>query len=140
MQWRGTQVKWFMKRLAHGVDPQPGVAVILPDNHACAGYSVVSDFVTPWNIAHQAPLSVEFSSQEYWSREPFPSPGDLPDPGIEPRSPALQAESLPSEPPMQGRESKCLVAINYTMRAQKSSLGAAWWVSKPTSCPLAGRR
>ena len=87
-----------------------------------------------WAVAHQARLSMESSRQEY------PSPGDLPDPGIEPRSPALQAESLPSEPPMKGRESKCLVAINYTMRAQKSSLGAAWWVSKPTSCPLAGRR
>ena len=48
-------------------------------------------FVTPWTIAHQAPLSMEFSSQEYWSGLPFPFPGDLPDPGIEPVSPALQA-------------------------------------------------
>ena len=55
--------------------------------------------VTPWTIAHQAPLSVEFSRQEYWSGLPFPSPGDLPDPGIEPGSPVLQANSLPSEPP-----------------------------------------
>ena len=54
---------------------------------------------TPWTIAHQAPLSVEFSRQEYWSGLPFPSPGDLPDPGIEPGSPVLQANSLPSEPP-----------------------------------------
>ena len=44
-------------------------------------------------------LSMEFSRQEYWSGLPFPSPGDLPDPGIEPRSPTLQADSLPSEPP-----------------------------------------
>ena len=48
-------------------------------------------------IAHQAPLSMGFSRQEYWSGLPFPSPGDLPDPGIEARSPALQADSLPSE-------------------------------------------
>ena len=56
-------------------------------------------FATPWTVAHQAPLSMGFSRQEYWSGLPFPSPGDLPDPGIEPRSPALQADSLTSEPP-----------------------------------------
>ena len=56
-------------------------------------------FVTPSTIAHQAPPSMEFSKQEYWSGLPFPSPGDLPDPGIEPGSPVLQADALPSEPP-----------------------------------------
>ena len=56
-------------------------------------------FVTPWTVACQAPLSMEFSRQEYWSGVPFPSPGDLPDPGIEPWCPALQADSLSSEPP-----------------------------------------
>ena len=55
--------------------------------------------MTPWTLAPQVPLSMGFSRQEYWSRLPFPSPGDLPDPGIEPRSPALQADTLPSEPP-----------------------------------------
>ena len=50
-------------------------------------------------VAFQAPLSMEFSSQEYWRGYPFLSPGDLPDPGIKPRTPALQADSLPSEPP-----------------------------------------
>ena len=49
-------------------------------------------------LAHEAPLSMEFSKQEYWSGLPFPSPGDLPNPEIEPKSPALQADSLPSEP------------------------------------------
>ena len=53
----------------------------------------------PWTVDHQAPLSMGFSRQEYWSGLPFPSPGDLPNPGIEPRSPAMQADSLPSEPP-----------------------------------------
>ena len=52
---------------------------------------------TPWTIACQAPLSIGFSRQEYWSGLPFPSPGDLPDPGIELGSPALQADSLPTE-------------------------------------------
>ena len=56
-------------------------------------------FVTPWTVAYQALLSMGFSRQEYWSGLPFPSPGDLPDPGIEPRSPTLQADALPSEAP-----------------------------------------
>ena len=56
-------------------------------------------FETPWTVAHQAPLSMGFSRQEYWSGLPFPSPGDLPNPGIEPWSPALQADALTSEPP-----------------------------------------
>ena len=55
-------------------------------------------FVTPWTIAYKAPLSTEFSRQEYWSGLPLPSPGDLPDPGIEPRSLTLPADALPSEP------------------------------------------
>ena len=54
---------------------------------------------TPWTVAYQAPQCMEFSRKEYWSRLPFPSPGDLPNPGIEPRSPALQADAVPSEPP-----------------------------------------
>ena len=56
-------------------------------------------FVTAWTVAYQAPLSMEFSRQECWSGLPFPSPGNLPDPGIKPGSPALQADTLPSEPP-----------------------------------------
>ena len=59
----------------------------------------MSDSATPWTAAHQAPLAMGFSRQEYWSGEVFPSPADLPNPGIEPRSPALWADSLPSEPP-----------------------------------------
>ena len=62
-------------------------------------FSRVRLFVTPWTVAYQAPLSVGFSRQEYWSGSPFPSPGDLSDPGIEPRSSSLQADSLQSEPP-----------------------------------------
>ena len=56
-------------------------------------------FATPWTVAYQAPPSMGFSRQECWSGLPFPSPGNLPNPGIEPRSPALQADALPSEPP-----------------------------------------
>ena len=60
--------------------------------------------MTPWTIAYQAPLSMGFSRQEYWSELPFPSPGNLPDPGIKPGSPALQADSLPTEPPGKPKE------------------------------------
>ena len=64
-------------------------------------FSRVRLFVTPWTVAHEAPLSMGFPRQEYWSGLPFPSPGDLPDPGMEPTSPvapALQANSLPLGP------------------------------------------
>ena len=56
-------------------------------------------FATPWTVTYQAPLSMEFSRQEYWSGLPFPSPEGIPNPGIEPGSHALQADTLPSEPP-----------------------------------------
>ena len=56
-------------------------------------------FATPWTVAYQAPPSMECPRQESWSGLPFPSPGDLPNPGIELRCPTLQADALPSEPP-----------------------------------------
>ena len=62
-------------------------------------FSRVQLFVTPWTVARQAPLSVDFSRQEYWGGLPFHSPGYLPNPGIIPRFPALQVDSLPPEPP-----------------------------------------
>ena len=64
-------------------------------------------FVTQWTVAYQVSLSMGFSRQEYWSGLPFPSPGDLPNPGIKPGSPTLQADCLPFEPqgkPLTGRE------------------------------------
>ena len=61
--------------------------------------------MTPWTVAHKAPLPMEFSRQEYWSGLPFPSPRDLPDPGIKLGFPALQADALPSEPP--GKPTLC---------------------------------
>ena len=56
-------------------------------------------FATPWTVAYQAPPSMGFSKQEYWSGLPLPSPGDFPDPGIKPRSPTCQADALTSELP-----------------------------------------
>ena len=64
--------------------------------------------VTSWTVARLAPLSIEFSRQEYWSGLPFPSPGHLPDPGIEPRYPTLQADSLLTELP---GKSLCLLNL-----------------------------
>ena len=71
--------------------------------HPCGGLvaKLCPTLVTPSTVACQAPLSMEFYRQEYWSGLPFPSPGDLPDAGIEPRSPASQSESLPTE--LQGK-------------------------------------
>ena len=63
-------------------------------------FSHVRLFETLWTVAHQASLSMRFSRQEYWSGLSFPSPGDLPDPGIKLGSPILQADSLPLEPPI----------------------------------------
>ena len=59
----------------------------------------MSDSATPWIVAYKAALSMEFSRKEYWSGLPFPSPGDLPDPGIEPESPAVAGGFLPAKPP-----------------------------------------
>ena len=61
--------------------------------------SCVQLFVIPWTVAHKAPLSMRFSRQEYWSRLPFPSPGDIPDPEIKPASPALAGRFFTTEPP-----------------------------------------
>ena len=68
-------------------------------NQKVKSLSCVRLFATLWSIAHQAPLSMGFSRQEYWSGLPFSSPGHLPNPGIEPRSPTLQTSALTSEPP-----------------------------------------
>ena len=75
------------------------------ENHITENWSEVKSlscvclFATTWTVAYQALLSLGFSRQEYWSRLPFPSPGDLPNPVIKLESPVLQADALPSEPP-----------------------------------------
>ena len=80
-----------------GASREPGA---LGAESESVSHSVVSDSLRPpWTVAHQAPLSMGFSRQEYWSGRSFTSPRALPIPGMEPRSPALQADSLPSEPP-----------------------------------------
>ena len=86
---------FFTTSTTHLGRPQHKVAGV------CQPLSRARLFASPWTGAHQAPLSTGFSKQGYWSGLPFPSRGDLPNPGIEPRSLALQADSLPSE--LQGK-------------------------------------
>ena len=71
-------------------------------------------FGTPWTVAHQTTLSMGVLRQEYWSGLPFPSPGNLPDPGIEPRSLTLRADSLPSEPPLKPTKVKWALRVEHS--------------------------
>ena len=86
---------------AHVVQGSTIHGTLKPMEHISSVQSLshVRLFATPWTIAHQTPLSFGFYRQEYWSGLPFPSPGDLSNPRMEPGSPALQADALPSEPP-----------------------------------------
>ena len=93
----------------------------------------MSDSLPPHEITRQAPLSMGFSRQEYWSRQPFPLPGDLPDPGIKSRSPALQADFLPTKLPGKPREAtnstlirsiSWILILNYLIRSKKPEDGA----------------
>ena len=83
-----TQLKWLSSSSSSSSSVKVKVKLL----------SHVRLLATPWTVAYQLPLSMEFSRQEHWSRLPFPLQGNLPDLGIEPRSPALQADTLPSEP------------------------------------------
>ena len=96
--------------------------------------SPVQLFATPWTVAHQPPPSMGFSRQEYWSGLPFPSSGDLPEPGIEPRSPTLQADALPSEPPGWYRNNQVLILgasqvalVVKTLPAIQKWIGSLGW-------------
>ena len=83
---------------------------------------VVSNCETPGTVASQAPLSMGFSRQEYWSGQPFPSPEDLPDPVIEPRSPALRADALPSDPQWDHNTKYCLISCMFSYKAVDMSI------------------
>ena len=82
-------------------------------------------FATPWTVPYQAPQSMEFSRQEYWSGLPFPSPEDLPNPGIEPRSPALQADALPSEPPGKPYNAQ-MFSLQFLMQSLQKAGDLGW--------------
>ena len=88
---------FLSSRIRQG-QPSPPVLSIVCVTCEVWSRSVVSNSATAWTVAYWATLSMGFSGQGYWSGLPFPSPQDLPDPGLEPRSPALQADASPSEP------------------------------------------
>ena len=93
-------------------------------NTCTPSLSRVRLFATPQTAAYQAPLSVGFSRQQYWSGLPFPSPVDLPDPGIEPRSPALQTDAFPFEPPgkeIQKRGAMCIYVADSLCYTAKTN-------------------
>ena len=93
--------------------------------------SCVRLFATPWTLAYQAPLSMGFSRQECWSGLPFPSPGDFPDPGIKPGSPALQADALLSEPP--GKPSRVEIVVLKNIRCFFTILSLGAYVANQVS-------
>ena len=94
----GSQGFW-QHQVLRGLAARAAGNIVLSRCKQVRSLSHVRLFVTPCTVAYQAPLSLGFSRQQYWSGLPFPSPEDLPNPGIEPGSPALQADALPSEPP-----------------------------------------
>ena len=100
-------------------------------------YIMSNSFVSPWTIARQALLSIGFLRQEYWSGLPFPSPGDLPDPGIKPASPALAGRFFTSEPPGKPQLNLAVLKFSHYSRKNKqnnSSSENKVAVSIPTPC------
>ena len=95
-----------------------------PLEKGMATHSRILTWRTPWTIAYQAPPSMGFSRQEHWSGLPFPSPGDLPDPEIEPGSPTLQADALPSEPPGKSK-------LSVKVSVNKNVLLSSYQIQRP---------
>ena len=107
---------------------------------ACVLAQLCPTLWTLWTIAHQAPVSMEFSRQEYWNGLPFPTPGDIPNPGMEPRFPTLQADSLPSEP-LLSRFSRVRLCVTPETAAHQAlpSLGFSrqeHWSGLPFPSPM----
>ena len=95
--------------------------------------SVISNSVIPRIVTCQIPLSMEFSRQEYWRGLPFPSPGDLPRPEVESKTPALQEDSLPSEPP---GKPQYFIGTNKTVVYNESALDLIICISGLNECPI----
>ena len=101
----------FIRAFCSSQQDSPSGQTSQPESNLYISCSV---FATPWTITCQVPLSMGFSRQEHWSGLPFPSPGDLPNPGIKPGSPTLQVDSLPAEPPGKPKECQTISKMNST--------------------------
>ena len=126
-----TEVEWFFEDLQDLLELTPKkMSFSSWRKRKCYSLRCVQLFVTVWTVAHQAPLSKGFSRQEYWSGLLFPSPQDLLNPGIEPGSPALQANSLPYEPPgkphYRGLECKSRKSRDTSRTRQVWPLNTKW--------------
>ena len=118
-----------MQVQSSGSVEEPGIFVVQSPNH-------VPLFLTLWTVAHQSPLSMGFSRQEYWSGLPCCPPGDLPSPGIKPRSPAFQVDSLPSEPPEHiGRMVKNFQELGFR-KSEWVSQGRVWEPGCEETCVI----
>ena len=116
---------------------QPGLSHQgCPEGGGGLGTRSCLTLVTPWTVARQAPLSMGFSRKEYWSGLSCPPPGDLPDPGIEHRSPALQAASLPTEPP--GKLRLCAMLLLLLSRFSHVRLCVTPWTAVHQAPPSMG--
>ena len=131
LRWANSRRQW--RREASGVLQSMGLRRVRQWLHNCACvltcFSCVQLFATLWLIALHAPLSMGFSRQEYWGALPCPPPGDLPNPGIEPRSLTLQADSLPAKP--QGKSKNTgmgsLSLLQQIFPTQESNRGLWHW-------------
>ena len=110
-----------------GIQPQREISKTGEWRRVKLSLTCVQLFATPWTVARQAPLCMGFSRQEYRSGLPFPSPGHLPHPGIKPRPPALQADSLPSEP--QGGSNDRIIHSKSAPTCQRVRNKTFWWWS-----------
>ena len=115
-------VQKFGKKYDKAVYCHPACLTYMQNVCVCQSLSHVWFFTTPWAVVRQASLSMEFSRQEYWNGLPFSSPGDCHNPGSEPGSPELQADSLPSEPAgkpyMQNTSCKMLGWMNHKLESR----------------------
>ena len=109
----------YLQLIQFTVQPKPTQHFKAAMHASVCTLSQICLSVTPWTVARQAPLSMGFSAQEYWSRLPFPPPGDLPDSGIEPACPALAEGFLTTEPP--GEPKAAILPIKKRNKTNESS-------------------
>ena len=126
IHWLSTPRKIHLLPLGMSL-PAPNLvdSILIGEMCVCSVPQMCWLFAAPWTAAHQAPPSTEFSRPEYWSRYPFPSPGDIPNPETEPRFPTLQVNSLPAEPQEKPKNNRVdsLSCLQWIFLSQESNPG-----------------